>query len=267
MTLDDLPDHYSTILCDVWGVIHDGASLYPGVASRFARWHGEGRKIIILTNAPRPADRVEADLRMLGLDPAHWHALTSSGQAGIAALTDPPRPVGFCGTRYDFEDLEAHGVTFASAQEPHDEIALTGLDEYRYEVSEYVAELSAWLERGMLLHCLNPDRIVVHRGQRLVCAGAIADAYEAKGGRAIWYGKPEAPIFDHALKLAGNPPREEVVMVGDGPHTDMLGACRAGIDGIFVSGGIQEGEGYDWGEEFGDWRPIMTVPGLAPRAA
>lgn len=259
MTLDDLPARYRTILCDVWGVIHDGGQLFPGVKDRLRRWRSEGRKLIILTNAPRPADRVENELQAMGLDRDLWHGLTSSGQAGIEALTHPLRAVGFCGTRDDFEDLEAHGVKFAAAQEPHDEIALTGLDERRSSVDQYESELSSWLQRGMHLHCLNPDRIVVHKGQRIVCAGAIADEYERRGGKASWYGKPEAPIFEHALSLAGNPPRNEVVMIGDGPHTDMLGACRIGVDAIFVRGGIQEGKAFDWGSEFGDWRPVMTV--------
>ena len=260
MTLDDLPARYTTVLCDVWGVIHDGARLFPGVVDRFARWHEEGRQLIILTNAPRPADRVERELRAFGLDPTHWKAITSSGQAGIEALTHPPRHVGFAGTQDDYEDLEAHGVMLAGANEPHDEIALTGLDEHRNSVASYEADLASWRQRDMLLHCLNPDRIVVHRGQRLVCAGALADAYEELGGRVAWYGKPNPPMFEHALKLAGNPDPSSVVMVGDGPHTDMLGAKNIGVDGVFVTGGISEGEGHEWGDEFEDWRPIMTVP-------
>lgn len=262
MTLDELPDRYRTIFCDVWGVIHDGDRLFPGVAARFDRWHGEGRKVIILTNAPRPSDRVEGELAAMGLSPDHWDALTSSGQAGIELLTNPVRHVGFCGTRADFEDMEAHGIHFATAQEPHDEILLTGLDEWRNSVDEYARELADWRSRDMLLHCVNPDRIVMHRGERLVCAGALADAYEAMGGRVAWYGKPNAPMFDHAWKLAGYPPKETVLMVGDGPHTDMLGAKMFGIDGLFVRGGIQQGEDYDWGAEFENWRPIGTVSSL-----
>ena len=260
--LDDLPDRYTTILCDVWGVIHDGADLYPGVRSRFTRWREEGRKVVILTNAPRPADRVERELASLGLDPSMWHALTSSGQAGIEALTHPPRHVGFCGTQWDFKDMEAHGVVFATAQEPHDEICLTGLDEHRTTVAEYEAELSSWRARDMLLHCLNPDRVVEHRGEMLVCAGALADAFEERGGRVKFYGKPETPIFEHALALAGNPPKDEVVMIGDGPATDMVGAMRVGISGILVRAGVSGRGEIDWPEALGDWRPEMIVPGL-----
>ncbi|MCM8556937.1 TIGR01459 family HAD-type hydrolase [Sphingomicrobium sediminis] len=262
MTLDDLPHSYRTILCDVWGVIHDGGSLFPGVARRFERWAEEGRKVVILTNAPRPADRVERELEAMGLSRDLWHGLTSSGQAGIEALTHPPRKVGFAGTRDDYDDLVAHGVDIAARGEAIEEIALTGLDEYRYEVTEYEEELQAWLEQDLLVHCLNPDRIVVHQGQRLVCAGALADEFKARGGRVQFYGKPHLPIFRHALALAGDPPHDEVVMVGDGPMTDMYGAKRVGIDGVLVRGGIQEGAEYEWGAEFENWRPIMSVEGL-----
>ena len=260
--LDELPSYYTTILCDVWGVIHDGARLYPGVRARFERWREEGRKVVILTNAPRPADRVERELDGLGLDPSLWHALTSSGQAGIAALTDPPRAVGFCGTRWDFEDMEAHGVRFATAQQPHDEICMTGLDEYRSTVKSYEADLAAWLERGMLIHCLNPDRVVEHRGELLACAGALADRYEEMGGKVRWYGKPETPMFEHALKLAGDPPRDTVVMIGDGPATDMVGAKRIGVEGVLVRAGVSGRGEVKWDAELGDWRPMMTVAGL-----
>lgn len=260
--LDALPERYSTILCDVWGVIHDGARLYPGVKARLERWRDEGREVIVITNAPRPADRVHRQLKGFGLTSDLWTAITSSGQAGIDALTHPRRAVGFCGSEYDFEDMAAHGVLFATAQQPHDEICMTGLDEHRSSVEEYEADLAAWRARDMLVHCLNPDRVVEHRGHLIVCAGALADRYEEIGGRVRWYGKPEAPIFDHALELAGDPPRSDVVMIGDAQATDMLGAKNAGIDGILVRAGVSGRGDIEWGAEFGDWRPVMTVPGL-----
>jgi len=32
--IDDLPKHYRLILCDVWGVVHDGVTIFPGSAER-----------------------------------------------------------------------------------------------------------------------------------------------------------------------------------------------------------------------------------------
>jgi len=255
---------YSTIICDIWGVIHDGGELFPGAADRFAEWKREGKRIILVTNAPRPASSVQVGLDALGLARSSYDAITSSGEAGIAALIDPPRGVGFLGTRADRADLIAHGVIIAD--DDPTEIACTGLDEQRHMPTDYSATLEAWAARDVLFHCLNPDREVIHCGQREPCAGALADMYEALGGRVAWYGKPHAAIYRHALGLAGDPPLGEVLAIGDGPITDMLGAARFGIDAIFISHGINAGAPLpaDFAalHDLGDWRPLATFAGL-----
>ena len=106
---------------------------------------------------------------------------------------------------------------------------------------------------------LNPDRIVHHMGEVMVCAGALADAYEALGGCVIWYGKPYPAIYEHALRLGGNPAKDAVLAIGDGLQTDMAGAAAFGIDAVFVAGGIHAGEEARFAD---GWRPIATVPML-----
>jgi HAD superfamily hydrolase (TIGR01459 family) len=117
------------------------------------------------------------------------------------------------------------------------------------------------------MHCLNPDRVVVYGSRRLPCAGLLGDAYEALGGEVIWYGKPYEPIYRHAVALAGDPPANQVLAVGDGLQTDMLGAARMGLDAVFVTGGIHAGEDFpsDFGAQngLGEWRPVAVVDGLA----
>src|SRR5206468_10502489 len=99
------------------------------------------------------------------------------------------------------------------------------------------------------------------------CAGALADIYEALGGRVTWYGKPHPAIYAHALHRAGDPSADQVLAVGDGLQTDILGAARMGFDAVFVSGGIHAGEAFP--DDFaarngvGDWRPVAVVDGLA----
>lgn len=263
--LDALVGPYSTILCDIWGVVHDGGRLLPGAAERLLAFKRAGKRVILVTNAPRPASTVQRDLDRIGLPRAAYDAITSSGEAGIAALIDPPRPVGFLGTADDRADLIAHGVLVAC--DDFSELACTGLDEWRNDPSEYHSELEGWAGRGVLMHCLNPDRIVVHCGERLVCAGALADMYEALGGEVAWYGKPHAPIYAHALRLAGNPPLSEVLAIGDGLVTDMLGAARMGIAAIFVADGIHAGEQVhpEFAERYGIglWEPLLSVSDLS----
>lgn len=262
--LDYLSPSYRALLCDIWGVVHDGGRILPGVEQRFRRWKDEGRHIVLVTNAPRPAEAVRRQLDRLGLPRDAYDAITSSGEAGIAALTDPPRPVGFLGTHDDKVDLVSHGVIIGSGDLA--EFACTGLDEWRDDPELYREQLSGWAAADAVMHCLNPDRTVIHCGRHEACAGALADIYEELGGRVEWYGKPHSPIYDHARHLAGNPPREAMLAIGDGLPTDMLGAARFGVDAIYVSHGIHAGEPVpdDFASRhgLGDWRPIMTIEGL-----
>ena len=262
--LDDLSPRYRAILCDIWGVVHDGGRLLPGAADRLLRWQAEGRCIILITNAPRPASTIAAQLDALGLPRGAYDAITSSGQAGIAALTAQPSAVGFLGMPEDRADLEQGGVRIASSG--FTEIACTGLDARSDEPADYAGDLAALAADDVLMHCLNPDRVVIHRGRREACAGALADIYEALGGRVTWYGKPHAAIYDHARGLAGHPPPEAMLAIGDSLATDMLGAARYGIDAVYVSSGIHAGDpipaDFAHRNGLGAWQPLTTVTGL-----
>jgi len=262
---DTLDPKYRLILCDVWGVIHDGVHLYPGAATRLQQWRSEGRCVILITNAPRPVDVVERQLGRIGLPRDAWDGIATSGEAGIAALSALDTAVGFVGTAADRAILERSGVNIAADQDFTD-LACIGLEEARPRVEDYRADLERWVERDVHMHCLNPDRVVVYDGVAELCAGAIADVYEALGGRVTWYGKPDEAIYRHALHLANNPPADEVLAVGDAIRTDALGARRMGFDFVFVASGIHAGtpvaENFAADEEIGDWRPLAVVDGL-----
>ena len=264
--LDALPERYRVILCDVWGVVHDGVNLYPNASERLLQWRGEGRFVILITNAPRTADAVEQQLGRIGLPSDAWDGISTSGEAGIAALKLLGKPVGFVGTGSDRAVLEGRGIAITDAEDFTD-LACTGLDGRRPNVDDYVPDLERWVARSVRMHCLNPDRLVIRGGIPEACAGAIADVYEALGGQVTWYGKPHEAIYEHALHLAGDPPPEAVLAVGDGLQTDILGAARMGFDAVFVTGGIHAGEPFpaDFADKYGlgDWQPVAVVDSLA----
>jgi HAD superfamily hydrolase (TIGR01459 family) len=263
---DALPERYRVILCDVWGVVHDGVHLYPNAAERLRRWKEQGRFVVLITNAPRTGDAVEEQLRRIGLPDECWDAVATSGEAGIEALNGLDHAVGFVGTSGDRAILEGRGVRIADG-DGFTDLACTGLSESRPHVEDYFDDLEGWARRGVTMHCLNPDRLVVRGGVPEPCAGAIADVYEKLGGKVIWYGKPHETIYRHALHLAGEPPRDAVLAVGDGLLTDILGAARMGFDTVFVSGGIHAGEPFPHdfaiSHGLGDWEPVAVVDGLA----
>ena len=260
-----LDPKYRVIFCDVWGVVHDGVSLYPHAAERLRGWREEGRQVVLVTNAPRTVESVAAQLQRIGLPEDCWDAIATSGEAGIAALLELGRPVGFIGNPSDRTVLEGRGVEIA--ERGYSDLGCTGIDGIRTHAEDYRAELDSCLEARVTLHCLNPDRIVIRGGVEEDCAGAIADLYEEMGGKVEWYGKPHAHIYEHALHLAGDPPVEAVLAVGDSLRTDVLGAARMGFDTVFVAGGIHRGETIppSFAEEngLGDWRPVAIVDGLA----
>ena len=263
--LDTLDPKYRLILCDIWGVVHDGVTLYPGASERLRQLRQEGRSVVLITNAPRTADAVEQQLARIGLPRDAYDFAVTSGEAGIEALVALGRPVGFLGWPTDREILESRGVRIAD----HDgfrDLACTGLLEGRPNPQDYVADLGHWFERDVEMHCLNPDRVVIRGGIAEACAGAIADLYAGLGGRVTWYGKPHEAIYRHALHRAGDPPPAQVLAIGDGLPTDILGAARMGFNAVFVTGGIHAGEQFP--DDFaarnglGDWEPVATVPGL-----
>ena len=262
---DGLDPKYRVIFCDVWGVVHDGVHLYRNAAERLREWRHDGRQVILVTNAPRTVESVEAQLQRIGLSADCWDSIATSGEAGIAALLALGAPVGFIGNPSDRTVLEGRGIEIAESG--FSDLGCTGIDGVRTHAEDYRARLESCLDEDVTLHCLNPDRIVIRGGVEEDCAGAIADLYEAMGGRVEWYGKPDAHIYEHALHLAGGPPFESVLAVGDSLRTDVLGAARMGFDTVFVAGGIHRGEDIppSFAEEngLGDWRPVAIVDGLA----
>jgi len=262
--LDALPERYRLILCDIWGVVHDGVNLYPGSADRLRAWRDQGRTIILITNAPRTAEAVAAQLDRIGLPRDCWDGIETSGEAGIAALLALDEPVGFLGTESDRAILEGRCVRIAADGFGH--LACVGLEQSRPAAAAYAEELEHLAAHDVVLHCLNPDRVVMRGGVSEPCAGALADIYIGLGGDVVWYGKPHRTIYRHALKLGGDPPPEAVLAIGDSLQTDILGAARMGFDAIFVTGGIHAGEPFppDFGPQngLGDWHPVAVVDSL-----
>lgn len=264
--LDALDPKYRLILCDVWGVIHNGVALYPGASERLKQWRDQGRCVALITNAPRTEEAVARQLAGIGLSHDAYDFIATSGEAGIAALLVVGEPVGFIGTAGDRAVLEGRGVRIADDEE-FTELACTGIREGEADPELYRGELERLADRNVLMHCLNPDRVVMRGGVAEACAGALADIYQMLGGRVTWYGKPFPAIYGHALKRAGNPPTDEVLAVGDGLQTDVLGAARMGFNTVFVTGGINAGEPFpeDFGMRngLGDWQPVAVVDSLA----
>ena len=243
---------YRLILCDIWGCLHDGVRIFAPAAALLRTWRSEGRTVLLMTNAPRPASAVARQLGALGLGDGAHDAIITSGDTGIERLRGRQR-LGFIGTSADLAVLREAGLDVGEDAQAS-EIVCTGLIENRPTPEDHDDLLAGMLARGAILHCFNPDRMVLRGGISEPCAGALAERYRDMGGATFWYGKPHAPIYERALgvaaELAGRSfAAEEILVVGDGLATDAAGAAACGYDFLFVTHGIDrsgiEAEGLD----------------------
>lgn len=265
--LSELASGYDALICDVWGVIHDGARVHPQAAEALSRFRAGHGPVVLLTNAPRLPSDVAAQCTQYGVPADCYDAIVSSGGAARDALNRQiaggTLPLYYIGPDKDLsilEGLKVERVEIAAAK-----LAFcTGLvDDLTETVEDYAARLKAMKERGLTMICANPD-LVVHRGAKLCyCAGALAREYERLGGKAIYYGKPHGPIYEAALAAAGRPAHP--LVVGDGLYTDILGAGQAGLDALFIADGVHAREVGPFTQ--GNLERIFKKAGVAAKAA
>ncbi|MGY4284722.1 HAD superfamily hydrolase (TIGR01459 family) [Bradyrhizobium sp. LM2.7] len=252
-SLRELVGSVDVVLSDIWGVVHNGLESFPEACEALHTYRSHGGTVILITNAPRPADSVQRQLRKLGVADEIYDAIVSSGDLTRLYVADHPgRKMFWLGPERDNSIYRGLDATLAPMEEA-DYIVCTGLYDDETETAEdYRGMMLKARERKLTLICANPD-IVVERGDRLIyCAGAIAELYRELGGEVIFYGKPHRPIYERAMALAGERQghqidRKRVLAIGDSVRTDLTGAREFGIDCLFVTRGIhsEEFEGLD----------------------
>ena len=251
--LRDLVDGKEVVLSDIWGVVHNGLESFPEACDALHTYRKQGGTVILITNAPRPADSVQRQLRKLGVADETYDAIVSSGDLTRLFVADHPgKKMFWLGPERDSSIHRGLDAVIAPLEQA-DYIICTGLFDDETETAEdYRGMMLKARERKLTLVCANPD-IVVERGDRLIyCAGAIAELYRELGGEVIFYGKPHRPIYERAMALAGERQghqidRRRVLAIGDSVRTDLTGAREFGIDCLFVTRGIhsEEFEGLD----------------------
>jgi HAD superfamily hydrolase (TIGR01459 family) len=264
---------YDVLLCDVWGVLHNGVAAFPEACDALSRFRAGGGTVILITNAPRPGAAVQRMLDRLKVPHDCYDAIMSSGDVTRGIVESRPgERVFHLGAQRDVSIFAGLDVTFAPA-DAADYAVCTGLfDDTRETPENYRDVLAAMLDRSLFMICANPD-IVVERGDELVyCAGALADAYAAIGGEVLYCGKPHKPIYNAAVGKAGvlrggDPPPRRVLAIGDSIRTDLKGAASFGLDCLFVVSGIHaEDFGGRDAPDLSRLDAMLAGAGVSPRA-
>ncbi len=264
-------------LVDIWGVMHNGVRPFPEAVEACRRFRAGGGTALLLSNAPRPEADVVQQLDRVGVARDAYDAIVSSGDAARAAITAAVaegRTIGHLGPERDLGIYTGLGARLVPP-DAADVVVCTGLFDDTTETPEaYTATLDDLVDRVIPMICANPDLTVERGGAIVYCAGAIAAAYEARGGRVHYAGKPHLPVYDMAYRRAAalrgrEVARSRTLAIGDGIRTDIEGAAKAGIRSVFVASGVHVAAGRPLDAvalealfPAGSPRPVAAMTGL-----
>ncbi len=245
--LAPLAERYDGFIVDLWGVMHDGVHAFPAAIDCLERLRAAGKRIVILSNAPRRVSAILARNEELGLSPALSHAVMSSGEDAWRHLAQRPddwyRALGsrcyHLGPERDFNMREGLDYAFVDDLAEADFVLTTGSLGSEDQVGDYEGFLRAAAGHRLPMICANPDLEVMRGEHREICAGAIAARYQEIGAKVRYHGKPHIGIYDACFDVLGEVPPARIAAVGDSLRTDIAGANAVGIDGIFVMSGLQ----------------------------
>ena len=245
----DIADKYDAVLCDVWGVLHNGKEAYAGVDEALEKYRKQGGTVLLLSNAPRPSTQLPAMLRNLGISDDAYDGILTSGDATKTFITTHALGTKCyaIGPGRDNNLFDDTGVAQVSADEAQFIVCTGPFNDDEEGPEDYREPFKPLVARGLPFVCANPD-LVVERGPRhIYCAGSLARLYEELGGKVTYFGKPHGPIYDVArarlAAIKGAPtPDARILAIGDGIGTDIKGAAGAGIASLFITGGIAAAE-------------------------
>ncbi len=241
--LSTIIDNYDALLLDLWGVVHDGSQLYPGVHDALQQICRKNKKIIFVSNAPRRAEKAAAVLSQLGVEAALYDNVITSGELGYQWLATGQAPWGkkyfYIGPSKDADIVNDLDYQRVDDIKQADFLLNVGFGSEEESASDWGNLLRAAQKMNLPMLCLNPDfEVVKISGERFACAGVLAADYEKLGGAVKYFGKPFADVYAHCMQQLVPVPKHKVLAIGDGIATDIAGAVGAGIDAMLITGGI-----------------------------
>ena len=244
----DLIEGFDGIVCDLDGVIYRGHEAVPHAVESLLSVLSTGVIVVYATNnASRAPVEVAAHLEALGL-PGPGSRVVTSAQAGARYVAQHCHPgsrvlaVGGVGVSLA---LQEEGLRPISAHEavaqmsPSQEPVAAVLQGYGADVAwTDLAEAAYAVQAGALWVATNADSTLpTERGKAPgngTLVGAVRQAVEVD---PVVVGKPHTPLYELSVSVLGTS-IERTLAIGDRLDTDIKGANAAGLESLFVFGGV-----------------------------
>ena len=244
--ISKISDKYDVYFVDLWGVVHNGVQCYPEALKVLEKLKEQNKKIVLISNAPRPSAVVKVFLETIGLQSSCYDFLVTSGDITreYISLNSSKKNFYHLGPTKDIDLFKDLNVALTSKEEC-DEIICTGLVSDEEEtLQDYKILLDFFLNKKIPLICANPDEVAA-RGEKIIfCAGALANQYKQEGGMVRYFGKPYSDIYSFALKKVRAhkdfKDKKEIntLVIGDNIKTDIKGANLFNLDSVLILNGI-----------------------------
>ena len=242
--LAQISDRYDAVLCDIWGVVHNGRAAFDGAVEALERFRAEVGPVVLVSNSPRPSVAIPQQFVSVGIDEVFYDAIVTSGDATIDELARrAPGPAFKIGPDRDDRIYEGLEMSFADLDDAAF-ISCTGLfDDSTESPDDYREMLMEGVQRDLPMVCANPDVTVKVDGRTIYCGGALAELYAELGGEVVYSGKPHPPIYRLSRawmeEVTGYvPPAERILFIGDNIFTDLVGAAREGFGSLYIQDGL-----------------------------
>ena len=235
--LSEIYGSYDTFVIDLWGVMHNGILLNKKALEAADKLLKESKKIVFLTNAPRPTEKVKEFLKKMKMEEKFLKNIITSGEAAMNAINENRFGKLFFHLGPSRDESIFYKIKKNKTKLDNSEFILcTGLfDEHENDLNFYINFLKNSVSKKLI--CTNPD-LTVHRGSKEeYCAGSIAQIFESLGGIVEYFGKPHKEIYRMCFNS-----KEKVLAIGDNLRTDIKGANNCKIDSIFISNGVHRNE-------------------------
>ena len=237
--LKSIVANYDIFYIDLWGVIHNGITLFKNAIQVLEEISKAKKSYVLLTNAPRPNSTVKKFLEKMGMHEKIREKVYSSGEAALSYLkknhlseifyhVGPPRDFDLF---VEFENNKGKKINESSY------LLCTGLFEGHDEDLNYYKELfKDHVDKKMI--CTNPDLIVDRGNKRELCAGSVALVFEKMGGEVIYFGKPFPEVYNQSIDNKN----KKILSIGDNLNTDIKGANLLNFDSLLISNGVHKDE-------------------------
>lgn len=244
---DEFFKSFDGFILDQWGVLFNGSALYGGVLDFFERGRAQDIKTVILSNSGKSAKKNAERLALHGLTPELYDGFMTSGEAVYNHLKDN-RPFGLAddhnkiyliSRNNDHSLMDGLDYKIVDDLRKADFVLLSGLDDHYLNENSIEPLLQMLIAHKKPMICANPDMRAVHAGGKLtIGAGYLAHQYKDHGGDVLFFGKPHRPIFEHCLDRFGMRGCNNILMVGDSLHHDILGGQKMGFQTLLIGHGL-----------------------------